>query len=252
MINLTNSVNHGTENIIDFFQDTSFSQGDHPWYEDKQAFLHINTSFFGHFNVADPDGYADTESWGTMLRPYNGDNPDAHSAGTTGYNYSGAWAYTIPAVHPPEMQEAAFKFAEFIGVHPTGRLCLPVPSESTVAGEGMQREPGILQRESLLERRTRRPVARYAGANHTGSRATGGDPLQPHIEEAYFGVKSAADALNDAHEEMQSAAGRILGGIRRRKYVAAIPHPPAPSSPSLWLASHKEGRGGLRLAGDDG
>ena len=45
MINLTNNVNHGIENVTDFFQDTSFSQGDHPWFDDQQAFLHINTSF---------------------------------------------------------------------------------------------------------------------------------------------------------------------------------------------------------------
>ena len=55
-----------------------------------------------------------------MLRPYNGENPDATHAGVTGYGFSGGWAYTIPAAHPPEMQAAAYKFAEFIGVHPQG------------------------------------------------------------------------------------------------------------------------------------
>ena len=55
-----------------------------------------------------------------MIRPYNGDNPDAKHTGVTGYNFVGAWAYTIPAAHPPEKQAAAYKFAEFIGVHELG------------------------------------------------------------------------------------------------------------------------------------
>ena len=120
MINFTNNINIGTENVADLFQDTSFAQGDHPWYEDIQAFLDINTSFFGHYNVNDPEGYADADHWGVMLRPYNGDNPDATHAGVTGYGFSGGWAYTIPAAHPMEKQAAAYKFAEWIGVNELG------------------------------------------------------------------------------------------------------------------------------------
>ena len=202
MINLTNNINHGTENITDFFQDTSFSQGDHPWYEDQQAFLHINTSFFGHFNVADPDGYADTDSWGTMLRPYNGDNSDAHSAGTTGYNYSGAWAYTIPAVHPPEKQEAAFKFAEFIGVHPQGGCAFLFRQSRPSPVKACNENPAYYDVNPywsvVLE-----GLALDTPVQITPVQGQLAEILSNNIEEAYFGVKSPADALNDAHAEMQ-------------------------------------------------
>ena len=202
MLNLTNNVNHGTLNITDFFQDTAFAQGDHPWYEDKQAFLHINTSFFGHFNVNDPDGYADTESWGTMLRPYNGDNPDAHSAGTTGYNYSGAWAYTIPAVHPPEMQEAAFKFAEFIGVHPQGGCAFLFAQSRPSPVQECNENPAYYDVNPywsvVLE-----GLALDTPVQITPVQGQLSEILSNNIAEAYHGVKSAEDALNDAHAEMQ-------------------------------------------------
>ncbi len=202
MLNLTNNVNHGTLNITDFFQDTAFAQGDHPFYEDKQAFLHINTSFFGHFNVNDPDGYADTESWGTMLRPYNGDNPDAHSAGTTGYNYSGAWAYTIPAVHPPEMQEAAFKFAEFIGVHPQGGCAFLFAQSRPSPVQECNENPAYYDVNPywsvVLE-----GLALDTPVQITPVQGQLSEILSNNIAEAYHGVKSPADALNDAHAEMQ-------------------------------------------------
>ena len=203
MINLTNSINQGTENITDFFQDTNFSQGDHPWYDDQQAFLHINTSFFGHFNVADPEGYADADSWGTMLRPYNGDNPDAHSAGTTGYNYSGAWAYTIPAVHPPEKQEAAFKFAEFIGVHELGGCAFLFRQSRPSPVKACNENPAYYDVNPywnvVLE-----GLALDTPVQITPVQGQLAEILSNNIEEAYFGVKSAADALTDAQTEMQA------------------------------------------------
>lgn len=203
MINLTNNVNHGIENVTDFFQDTDFSQGDHPWFDDQQAFLHINTSFFGHFNVADPDAYADTDSWGTMLRPYNGDNADAHSAGTTGYNYSGAWAYTIPAVHTPEMQEAAFKFAEFIGVHELGGCAFLFRQSRPSPVKACNENPAYYDVNPywsvVLE-----GLSLDTPVQITPVQGQLAEILSNNIEEAYYGVKSPADALNDAHAEMQA------------------------------------------------
>ncbi len=203
MVNFTNNINLGTENVADFFQDTSFSQGDHPWYENKQAFLHINTSFFGHYNVNDPDGYADPDSWGTMLRPYNGDNPDAGHAGTTGYNYSGAWAYTIPAVHPPEKQEAAFKFAEFIGVHPLGGCAFLFRQSRPSPVKECNENPAYYDVnpywDVVLE-----GLAVDTPVQITPVQGQLAEILGNNIEEAYFGVKSPADALNDAQAEMQA------------------------------------------------
>ncbi|MCY4020002.1 MAG: extracellular solute-binding protein [Chloroflexi bacterium] len=203
MVNFTNNINGGVENVADFFQDTAFAQGDHPWYEDKLAFLRINTSFYGHYNVNDPEGYADTSHWGTMLRPYNGDNPNATHAGTTGYNYSGAWAYTIPAVHPPEKQEAAFKFAEFIGVHPLGGCAFLFAQSRPSPVKACNENPAYYEVNPtwsvVLE-----GLATDVAVSITPVQGQLAEILANAVEEALFGVKSPADALNDAHEEMQA------------------------------------------------
>ncbi len=203
MINLTNTINGGVENITDFYQDASLPEGDHPWYDSELAFMSINTSHFGHFNVNRPELYADTSYWGTMLRPYNGENPEATHAGVTGYGFSGGWAYTIPKEHPPEMQEAAFKFAEFIGTHELGGCAFLFkqgrPSPVKACNENQAYYDvnpywGVVL--AGLETDTPVPITPVQGQL--------AEILRNHIEEAFFGMKSAADALNDAAAEGQA------------------------------------------------
>ena len=202
MINFVNNINGGTENIADFFQDTDFSQGDHPWYEDKHAFMPINPSVFGHFNVSDPEGYAATDDWGVMLRPYNGDNPDATHAGVTGYGFYVGWAYTIPAVHPPERQLAAYKFAEFIGVHPLGGCAFLFAQNRPATVKSCNENPAYYDVNpywsTVLE-----ALAIDIPAPITPVQGQLAEILNNQIEEAYFGLKSAEDALNDAAAEAQ-------------------------------------------------
>ena len=81
MIRFTNDINGGIENITDFFQGADFTTSDHPWYRSEFAFNPINTSHFNHMNKVAPDFFAATDSWGVMMRPYNGNNPDAKTAG---------------------------------------------------------------------------------------------------------------------------------------------------------------------------
>ena len=203
MVNFTNNINQGPENVIDFFQDTSFTQGDHPWYDGTQAFLPINTSFFGHFNNNAPDHYAAADRWGVMLRPYNGDNPDAGNAGVTGYGFSGGWAYTIPAVHPPEMQAAAYKFAEFIGVHPLGGCAFLFaqsrPSPVQACNENQAYYDVNPYWSVVLE-----GLATDTSVPITPVQGQLAEILNNQIQEAMFGMKSAEDALNEAAADGQA------------------------------------------------
>ena len=203
MINLTNNINGGVENITDFFQDSSLTEGDHPWYDSALGFMSINTSHFGHFNVNRPELYADTDYWGTMLRPRNGDNPDAVHAGVTGYGFSGGWAYTIPAAHSPEMQAAAYKFAEFIGVHPQGGCAFLFAQGRPAPVKACNENPAYYDVNPYwsvvlagLETDTAVPITPVQGQL--------AEILRNHIEEAFFGMKSAEDALNDAAAEAQA------------------------------------------------
>lgn len=163
----------------------------------------INTSFFGHYNTNDPDGYADASHWGVMLRPFNGDNADAKHTGVTGYGFSGGWAYTIPAAHPPEMQAAAYKFAEWIGVHELGGCAFLFAQSRPSPVKACNENPAYYDVNpywaTVLEGlATDTPVA------ITPVQGQLAEILNNHVEEAFFGVKSAEEALADAQAEAQA------------------------------------------------
>jgi len=203
MINFTNNINGGVENVSDFFQGASFSEGDHPFYDNEMAFLPVNTSFFGHYQVNAPEKYDDTSHWGVMLRPYNGDNPDARHTGVTGYGFSGGWAYTIPTAHPPEKQAAAYKFAEFIGIHPLGGCAFLFAQNRPSPVRECNEDPAYYDANpywaTVLE-----GLATDTSVPITPVQGQIAEVLSNHIEEALFGIKSAADALNDAAAEGQA------------------------------------------------
>ena len=203
MVSFTNNINGSVENVSDFFQDTAFAEGDHPFYDSELGFLSVNTAFFGHYNVNAPEKYADTSHWGVMLRPYNGDNPDAGHAGVTGYGFSGAWAYTIPSVHPPEKQAAAYKFAEFIGVHPLGGCAFLFAQSRPSPVRECNENPAYYDANpywaTVLE-----GLATDVSVPITPAQGRIAEVLNNHIEEAFFGMKSAEEALNDAAAEGQA------------------------------------------------
>ncbi len=203
MINFTNNINDGVENVSDFFQGASFSEGDHPFYDNEMAFLPVNTSFFGHYQVNAPEKYDDTSHWGVMLRPYNGENPDATHTGVTGYGFSGGWAYTIPTAHPPEKQAAAYKFAEFIGINPLGGCAFLFaqnrPSPVRECNEDSAYYDANPYWATVLE-----GLATDTSVPITPVQGQIAEVLSNHIEESLFGIKSAADALNDAAAEGQA------------------------------------------------
>ncbi len=203
LLRFSNDINGGIENERDFFQDTNFTEGDHPFYDDQLAFMPINTSVFGHYNNNAPEQYADADHWGVMLRPYNGDNPNGAHAGVTGYGFSGGWAYTIPAVHPPEMQAAAYKFAEFIGVHPQGGCAFLFAQSRPAPVKACNENPAYYEANPhwgvVLE-----GLATDTAIPITPVQGQIAEVIRVHIEEAFFGVKSAEDALNEAAAEGQA------------------------------------------------
>ncbi len=203
MIDFTNNYNGGVENDTDFFQDTNFSQGDHPFFEDQLAFLHVNSAAFGHLNNVEPETYADTSRWGVMMRPYNGDNPEATHKGVTGYNFVGGWAYTIPAAHPPEMQAAAYKFAEFIGVHELGGCAFLFAQSRPSPVKSCNENPAYYEINPYWDK-VREALAVDTPVQITPVQGQLSEILNNRIEEAFFGVQSAEDALNEAHAEMQA------------------------------------------------
>lgn len=107
MVNFTNEINGGVQNVTDFFAGPGEATEAQPWYNDAQLFNFPNVSIFFHMQTYKPD-----MQWDVALRPYNGNNPEAKSQGLSGEAF--AWGYVIPSSVPEEKREAAFKWVQKI------------------------------------------------------------------------------------------------------------------------------------------
>ena len=103
MVNFTNDINGGVQNVTDFFITGQEANETQPWYNDIQAINFPNVSIFFHMATIKPD-----LKWELGLRPYNANNSDAESRGISGEQFG--WGYVIPKGVPEEKREAAFKW----------------------------------------------------------------------------------------------------------------------------------------------
>ncbi|MCC6457515.1 MAG: extracellular solute-binding protein [Caldilineaceae bacterium] len=107
MVNFTNEINGGVQNVIDFTLAPGEATEAQPWYNDVQLVNFPNVSIFFHMQTFRPD-----MSWDMGLRPRNGDNPDAQSLGLSGEEF--AWSYIVPQAVAEGTREAAFKWVQRI------------------------------------------------------------------------------------------------------------------------------------------
>ena len=204
MLTIVNDVYGGIENVTDFNQDVSFADGDHPWYDNQQPIFMSNTSMFGHFNTNAGEWYADPDAWGVMLRPYNGDNPDAGHAGVVGYGFSGGLGpIQFLLFIPPEVQAAAYEFAEYLGTNELGGCAFLFAQNRPSPVRACNENPAYYDANphwgTVLESLATDvsvPIAPVQGQI--------AEILNNSIEEAFFGVKTAEEALNEAAEEGQA------------------------------------------------
>lgn len=118
MVRYANELYGGIEKVADFWQNARDSSPDFPFYRDQVAILFHNVSFFGFLKENASDTYNDPSQWGVALRPYNGNNAKASHHGESGLSF--AWGYVIPKAAPKDVQEAAYKFSQFLCTHEKG------------------------------------------------------------------------------------------------------------------------------------
>ena len=121
----------------------------------------------------------------------------------TGYGFSGGWAYTIPAAHPPEKQAAAYKFAEWIGANELGGCAFLFAHGRPSPVKHCNENPAYYDVNpfwaTVLE-----GLATDTAVPITPVQGQLAEILSNQIEEAFFGMKSAEEALNDAHADAQA------------------------------------------------
>jgi ABC-type glycerol-3-phosphate transport system substrate-binding protein len=107
MVNFTNEINGGVQNVIDFFAGPGEATEAQPWYNDAQLINFPNVSIFFHMQTYKPE-----MQWDMGLRPYNADNAAAKSQGLSGEAF--AWGYVVPNVVTDARREAALKWLQKI------------------------------------------------------------------------------------------------------------------------------------------
>jgi len=107
MVNFTNNINGGVQNVTDFFAGPGEATEAQPWYNDIQLINFPNVSIFFHMQTYRPD-----MEWDMGLRPYNANNQDAQSQGLSGEAF--AWSYLIPEAVDEARREAAFLWVKKI------------------------------------------------------------------------------------------------------------------------------------------
>lgn len=107
LVNFTNEINGGVQNVTDFFAGPGEATEAQPWYNKAQLINFPNVSIFFHMQTFAPD-----MQWDMTTRPYNDSNPDATSQGLSGEEF--AWGYLISNGVPEAKRDAAFKWIKKI------------------------------------------------------------------------------------------------------------------------------------------
>lgn len=208
MLTFTNEINGGIENITDFWQGTSDTSADFPFYTDKTATWFTNVSGFGHLKEWDPEMWNDTEMWGVALRPHNGENPDAESHGVTGLSFS--WGYVIPKNADPAVQDAAYKFLEYLGTQKDGGCYFLLEQGRPSPVKECNGDPAYYDANPYWD-------VVLASMNSdvsvpiTPVQSEINDVLNQAVEEVMYGVKTPQEALDEAAEKGQAILDKFWG-----------------------------------------
>jgi len=200
MVDFTNNITGGIEATTDFWTGLEEPSADFPFYNERHGIHFANVAFFGHIQNNDPEMWADTDAWGIALRPYNGNNPDAVHAGVSGLSF--AWGYIIPANMPPEVQDAAYAFLEFLGTNEAGGchflLAQGRPSPVKSCNEDPSYSEANPYWDTVLE-----ALATDVSVPVTPVQAQINDVLTRAVEEAMYGA-DAQTVLDSAAAEAQT------------------------------------------------
>lgn len=195
MVDYTNEINGGVQNVLDFFVTGQEANEAQPWYNDIQLINFPNVSIFFHMATLKPD-----MQWEMGLRPYNGNNPDARSQGLSGEEF--AWSYVIPAGVPEEKREAAFQWVKKITYDMDGACWfMQEQSRPSPLKECNQDQMfyDVNPKWDLVLESLERDVSVNILPIHTRVR----DIVDQAVQAAMFGDKTPEQALNDAADEAQ-------------------------------------------------
>ncbi|MCB9159433.1 MAG: extracellular solute-binding protein [Caldilineaceae bacterium] len=193
MVNFTNDINGGIQNVLDFYITGQEANETQPWYNDVELVNFPNVSIFFHMATLKPD-----LDWDLGLRPYNGNNDAAESHGISGEEFG--WGYVIPAGVPEEKQQAAYEWVKKITYDMDGACWFMQqqsrPSPLKECNED-QMYYDVNPKWDLVRDSLERDVSVDILPIHNRVR----DVVEQAVQAAMFGEKSPEEALNDAADQ---------------------------------------------------
>ena len=193
MVNFTNDINGGIQNVLDFYITGQEANETQPWYNDVELVNFPNVSIFFHMATLKPD-----LDWDLGLRPYNGNNAAAESHGISGEEFG--WGYVIPSGVPEEKQQAAYEWVKKITYDMDGACWFMQqqsrPSPLKECNED-QMYYDVNPKWDLVRDSLERDVSVDMLPIHNRVR----DAVEQAVQAAMFGEKTPEEALNDAADQ---------------------------------------------------
>jgi len=200
MLKLISEKMGGIETYNAFGEGVTTMDADYAFYTDKLCFGPYNVSIFGHFKNIAPERFEDTDAWGTMLVPYNGNNSKAKPAGLSGFAFS--WNQVIPKGLSKEVQDAAYEWLEYFGMRRAGGCWFLFeqarPSPVKACNENPEYYDANPYWEVVLQ-----ALAIDISVPVTPVQGQIADLVSEALEEVWFEVKTPKDALDWAYDQTQ-------------------------------------------------
>jgi ABC-type glycerol-3-phosphate transport system substrate-binding protein len=173
---------------------------DWPFYTGRLALWPTAVPSFFYMETAAPDRYLDTEQWGVMNVPYNGNNPEAKAVGTTATD--GGWNQVIPKGLDKNVQDAAYEWMKFFTIRRAGGCWFlleqnrPSPvRECNENPEYYEANPYWDKVLQALELDIPFPMTPVQGEIR--------EAVSASLDEVWLGTKAPKEALDEAYDQAQ-------------------------------------------------
>jgi len=196
MVDFTNNINGGVQNVYDFYVTGQEANEAQPWYNDLEAISFPNVSIFFHIQTFKPE-----MRFKTGLRPFNADNPDAASHGISGEEFG--WGYVIPTGVPEEKREAAVKWIEKITYDEDGAGWFMMEQGRPSPIRAVNEDPmyyDVNPEWDVVLQSLENDISVPLFPDHARVR----DVVDQAVEAALFGDMTPEEALNNAAEQGQA------------------------------------------------
>ncbi|HQY93358.1 extracellular solute-binding protein [Caldilinea sp.] len=195
MVNFTNEINGGVQNVTDFFAGPGEATEAQPWYNDAQLVNFPNVSIFFHMQTYKPD-----MQWDMGLRPYNASNADAKSQGLSGEAF--AWGYVVPNAVPEARREAAFKWLQEITYEEESGGWFVMQQGRPSPIKAVNEDPSFSEVNPHWDK-VLQSLESDVSVQILPIHAQVRDAVTQGVQAAFFGDASPADALAQAAQQAQ-------------------------------------------------